>query len=182
MPYLKIRIDEIREQGLTLSAQEQIADYPALLAVEKAGECQFLAPLEISLTVIREFDHIRASGEVGTAVRLACSRCLAVYDAAISSAFTIFYTKASAALQQDEEVELAEQDLVSATYAGDEIDFAPEIAEQVALEIPFKPLCKEDCKGLCAVCGVDLNAVACGCDKQEVSLKFNALQGFKVDR
>jgi len=83
-------------------------------------------------------------------------------------------------LDQDEDVELAEEDLISATYEGDEIDFTKEITEQVILAIPFKPLCSEDCKGLCIKCGAELNLAKCECSQDNMNLKFNALNNIKV--
>lgn len=178
---VKIRLDEIKEKGVTLSTEEPAEEYPALKAMQDAGECVFLSPVKTQLTVAKEFDHVRARGEIGTSVRMSCSRCLAEYDSAVHSSFTIFYTRASA-VGQDEEVELAEEDLVSATYAGDEIDVAPEIAEQVIMEIPIKPLCREECRGLCGVCGADLNLAECGCDRGAAGFKFGALRDFKAEK
>ena len=83
---------------------------------------------------------------------------------------------------EEEEIELSEQDLVSATYSGDEIDLTHELEEQVAMEIPLKPLCGEGCKGLCPVCGTDLNQAACSCQREQINLKFSALKDFKVSR
>jgi uncharacterized protein len=83
-------------------------------------------------------------------------------------------------LNQDEDVELAEEDLISATYEGDEIDFTREITEQVVLAIPFKPLCSEDCKGLCIKCGAELNITECSCSQDTMNLQFNALKNLKV--
>ena len=64
----------------------------------------------------------------------------------ISSQFTIFYTE-SKGEELDEEVELSDVELISASYSGEEINLDPEIAEQVLLEVPYKPLCSESCAG-----------------------------------
>jgi uncharacterized protein len=178
---LKIRVDDIKDAAKVLTGTEQVGDYPSLAAMQEAGECQFISPIRLQLTVTREYDLIRVHGEVATGVRLGCARCLKEYEMAITSPFTIFYSRA-AALPLDEEVELAEEDLVSATYQGDEIDLTPEIAEQVLLEIPFKPLCREECRGLCSVCGADLNVTECGCDRRDSSLRFSALKNFKAEK
>ncbi len=179
---MKIRVEEIKDKVLDLSAVDEVAGYPALAAIQESGECTFLEPLDVRLSVAREYDHIRASGRVATKVRLGCSRCLAEYEAAIDSPFTVFYMPAAAGVGQDEEVELTEEDLISATYEGDEIDFSGEIAEQVLTEIPVKPLCKEECKGLCPVCGTDLNETACGCTEESFSIKFGALKNLKIEK
>lgn len=177
---LKVRIADLKDKALHMEAEEPVNDYPDLLAMTGTGECEFLSPLRLDFTVAREFDHIRASGKVETAVRVSCARCLTEFDIEISSSFTIFYTKSAEPL--DEEVELAAEDLISKSYQGEEIDFSTEVAEQVIMEIPFKPLCRDDCKGLCSSCGANLNDTACGCATSEGSFKFNALKGIKIDK
>lgn len=178
---MKLRVDHITEQGETISLEERSEVFPALAAAEQAGECRFTAPVRAELTVAREYDHIRVAGRVKTAVCLECSRCLGEFEQRLDSAFTIFYTKA-AGVAQDEEVELAEEDLISVPYAGDELDFAPELEEQVLMELPLKPLCTDECKGLCPVCGANLNAVECGCDRTPTNFKLSALKNFKSDK
>ena len=162
-----------------LSAEESLGGYPTLLALQEAGECIFLLPLQIHLTVAKEYDHIRVNGRVETTLRLNCARCLAEFQTEIDSPFTIFYIRA-AGLPLDEDVELAEVDMISATYEGDEIDFTTEIAEQIILSIPFKPLCSEDCRGLCPSCGAELNLTECACGQNHVNLKFTALKNLKI--
>ena len=178
---MKIRIDEIKGKVIDLSSVAEVADYPLLAALQESGECLFLGPLQVQLSVAREYDHIRAHGRVATKVRLGCSRCLSEYTTDIDSPFTVFYMPAAAGVLQDEEVELTKEDLVSATYEGDEIDFSREIAEQVLTEIPVKPLCREDCKGLCPVCGTDLNELTCGCKGESLNNKFGALKSLKLE-
>lgn len=57
------------------------------------------------------------------------------------------------------------------------IDLQPLIREYALLEIPLKPLCKLDCKGLCAVCGEDLNLHDCGHKEITEESPFSALKG-----
>jgi uncharacterized protein len=136
----------------------------------------------LEFSAVREYDHIRVEGQVDLDVNQVCSRCLSNFDAHIRSIFTIFYTKASAAIQLDEEVELGERELVSAVYEGDEIDVSGEVAEHVLMELPIKPLCREECSGLCPHCGIDLNSGSCSCKEQKSGLAFSALKNFKLDR
>lgn len=176
---MKIRVADIAEKTKFLDSVEDISFFPTLVQVQAAGECLFLSPVTVSLAVAREFDHIRVNGSVGTKVRLLCSRCLCEFTSELSSTFTIFYTKAATA-QPEDEVELGEQDLISATYSGDEIDFSNEVAEQILLGVPYKPLCSEECKGLCPSCGNDLNNSDCTCNRNAASMVFSSLQGLKV--
>ena len=178
---MKIRLTDIKDKPLNLAAEEPIEAYPTLVETQSAGECAFLAPLRLELTVTREFDHIRVTGQVSTTVRLDCSRCLTEYESPITSAFTVFYSQSTDG-PQDEEVELTEEDLVAASYAGEEIDFTPVIAEQIIMGIPLKPLCREECQGLCSTCGADLNTSPCDCERAAVSPKFSALRNLKIEK
>jgi uncharacterized protein len=178
---VKIFVADIKDKPLELVAEEPVAGYPSLAEMEAAGECAFLAPVQIELSVSREFDHIRVRGRVATTVRLGCCRCLAEFETAIDSPFTIFYTRSNGE-PMDEEVELTEEDLVSIGYSGEEIDFAAIIAEQIIMGVPLKPLCKEECLGLCSSCGADLNLAPCACERRGANLKFSALQNLRIEK
>jgi uncharacterized protein len=180
---MKISVDHIQEKALTLQIDEPVDAFPVLSGMQADGTCLFSGPIRGQVSAVREYDHLRVAGNVAVAVTLTCSRCLASYETHIGSNFTIFFRKGSLDQETDEdETELNDQDLVSATYSGDEIDLAHEIEEQVAMEVPFKPLCSETCKGLCPTCGKDLNLGDCSCGHESVNFKFSALKDFKVSR
>jgi uncharacterized protein len=178
---LKIRVDDVKKKRIDLSEEEPASYYPSLKQLEDSGECTFTTPVHAEISAIWEYGHVRAAGKVEAVARFSCSRCLTEYDMPISSEFTIFYTE-SKGVDLDEEVELSDEDLVSATYSGDEIDLDPELAEQVLLEVPYKPLCSEECRGLCPQCGADLNKGECGCDRGEINLKMAALKKIKIEK
>ena len=179
---MKVRLDHIRDVTRELLFSEPVESFPVLMAMAASGECVFGGPVQATLTAGREMDHYRVEGTVSIPLRQTCSRCLASFDQELSSRFTIFFREGTPQTGDEEEVELAEQDLVSAVFSGDEIDLLPEIGEQVALAVPLKPLCSEQCKGLCPLCGADMNTTECGCSREPVNLKFAALKDFKVQR
>ena len=178
---MKIKVEGLSDTPLQLTAREPVSEFPALAKLDENGECRFLGPLHLDFTIAREFDHIRAHGHVETKVRFTCSRCLAEYDAGLSTEFTIFYSKTSR-VPVEEEVALSEEDLVSVSYEGDTIDFTNEVEGQVLMEIPLKPFCSEGCKGLCSTCGMDLNTGECGCARSGSSFTFSALKDFTVKK
>ena len=178
---MKIVIDKVKKKQVDLEEEMPASHFRSLEQVEKAGEASFTQPVRARVSALWEYDHVRATGSVQSAVRLSCSRCLAEYELPISSDFTIFYTE-SKGEEFDEEVELSDVELISATYSGEEIDMDPEIAEQVLLEVPYKPLCSESCRGLCPQCGADLNAGDCGCDRGQINPKMAALKKIKLEK
>ena len=58
------------------------------------------------------------------------------------------------------------------------LDLDQTIRDQMLTEMPFRFLCREDCKGLCPVCGIDRNEQTCSCAENERDPRWNALAGF----
>jgi uncharacterized protein len=67
-------------------------------------------------------------------------------------------------------------------YAGKEIDLAPAVREQVLLQVPSSPLCREGCLGLCPRCGKNLNDGGCGCDRAAMDPRWAALKGIRLEK
>jgi uncharacterized protein len=68
------------------------------------------------------------------------------------------------------------------TYlSGEFIDLGGVLTEQLQLQIPFQPLCKEECRGICPNCGADLNVGRCACAKLSTATPFSVLKNFKVN-
>ena len=78
-----------------------------------------------------------------------------------------------------EGAEIAEEDLDLFPYDGDAIDLEPLFREQFVLAVPFAPLCREDCKGLCPQCGIDRNTGTCSCEPP-IDPRLAALKGLKL--
>ena len=70
-------------------------------------------------------------------------------------------------LSSDDERELAEEDVDISYYRDDQIDLTELLREQFYLAVPMKPLCREDCRGLCPSCGTNRNTGTCQCQPAE---------------
>lgn len=179
---MKIAVDHILDTPLVLNFAEPVETFQLLAEMQEEQCCRFNGPVSGEITLVREYDHFRANGRVTATAAFTCSRCLIDYETQLVSNFTVFFRKDVSDPADEDEIELGEQDLISASYSGNEIDLTHEIEEQVAMEIPLKPLCSDSCKGLCQRCGTDLNRSQCSCGNEPVSLKFSALKDFKVSR
>lgn len=178
---MKIVIEKVKRQPVESAEEQPASHYPSLTQMEKETGCSFTAPISSKVSAIWEYDHVRVTGTVTTAVLVSCSRCLAEYELPISCEFTIFYTEATGD-GLEEEVELSDVEIISASFKGEEIDLDFEVAEQVMLEVPFKPLCSESCRGLCTECGAELNVAECGCDRGGINMKMVALRKIKIEK
>ncbi len=118
--------------------------------------------------------HIR--GTLLGKLRLECSRCLTPFVSLIESDFYVDCTheeKIPAAAGQQEHC-LYGEELNLHFYRGDTIDLSEIISDQLRLETPMAPLCKEDCEGLCPSCGEPILQSVCGCSKKtETVLKVS---------
>jgi uncharacterized metal-binding protein YceD (DUF177 family) len=74
----------------------------------------------------------------------------------------------------------ADVDLDEETYplVGDQLDLRPLVRDALLLELPLAPLCREDCRGLCAQCGTDLNSGPCECEPAR-DPRWNALDALR---
>lgn len=62
------------------------------------------------------------------------------------------------------------------SFSDKVIDLEPAILSNVLLNIPMKAVCSDDCKGLCNLCGHNLNEGDCGCDRTYINPKFEKLK------
>jgi uncharacterized protein len=182
---LLIRIDDIKEKGLFLDFEEAPETFPALVEMIDAGDCKFLAPISTHLRVMRINDMVEVEGRVDTVVRLNCSRCLKDFETSLAAEFALTYTRALPEAMDEsgeEETEVTAEEMGLILFQGEEIDLKDAIQEQVIMAFPQRPLCREDCKGLCPQCGADLNEGDCGCNPPKFNKKFAALKNFKVEK
>jgi uncharacterized protein len=176
----RLEVDRITEEGLTVDWKEEPASLSSYLQNFSQIDFLFEEALEATATVWRVGQSIMVKGDLKVRLRLQCVRCLEAFSYPLSSAFEVALFPAKEA-SPEEEVELGEDEMESNFYEGGEIHLSEIACEQIFLEIPYQPLCHGDCKGLCPVCGKDLNRALCGCRKEEFETGFAVLQKLKLD-
>lgn len=119
-------------------------------------------PVALAVEVFKDGRRYRLVGRVQTTLLLTCSRCLEPYPAAVDAPFDLRYVPFVENTGEGE-FEIQEDDLSTAYYRDDVIDLGELMREQFYLALPMKPLCAPTCRGLCTVCGTNLNVAVCGC-------------------
>jgi uncharacterized protein len=132
-------------------------------------------PVRVSLEIAKDEDRYRVQGRATTALEVECSRCLEPFPAPIDASFDLRYLPQGDARGDD--VEIADEDLSTAFYHADRLDLGQLLEEQFYLALPMKPLCREDCAGLCSECGANLNVRACGCTRTWQDPRLLGLRG-----
>ena len=116
----------------------------------------------LDLDVRKDDGKVRLVGRLDAALELGCCRCLEPFPLIVGVDVDLLYLPASDNTGADE-VRIEESDLRTAYYRDDQIDLGQLMEEQFQLALPMKPLCRTDCRGLCAVCGGNRNTTACQC-------------------
>jgi uncharacterized protein len=81
-----------------------------------------------------------------------------------------------------EDIAEDETDMVFVPYGENTIDITDQVHDVLMLGLPVKPLHSDLCKGLCAVCGADLNEETCGCAETSPDGRWNALENLNEDK
>ena len=111
------------------------------------------------------------SGSIKTKLELECDRCCVKFDHDIDKEFEVIYTSEDNVDRDDHIMYLSPQEV--------EIDLKPYVQDTILLNIPFKKICSENCKGLCAGCGVNLNKGTCNCSKDKIDPRWESLKELK---
>jgi uncharacterized protein len=104
-----------------------------------------------TIVLIRTQTGIQALMDFSAVVDAQCVRCLEDFKQALHTSFQELYTYSLEPLSEDE------KSIPEDGY----LDFEESISDYILLEFPIKPLCKADCRGLCMVCGQNLNLSSC---------------------
>jgi uncharacterized protein len=180
---------------------DQLTDAPTEFAFEAhsewwrdpastgTGEAR-LETLRFELRAHRMIEDLYLEGRAAGDFELECSRCLARYRHALQEPFRLVLEPAGSRRPPDPEGAAAlERDglylcdeFETGWFRGDQIDLGGFFREVVALALPVKPLCREDCRGLCPQCGVDRNNAACECEQVRPDSPFAALRSLRAGR
>ncbi len=109
-------------------------------------------------------------GKAVLTLRIPCGRCLEPVD--VPFELDIFQELDMDASEADRVEELNEQPYVSGYY----LDVDQLIGNELLLNLPMKVLCREDCKGICNRCGMNLNRGSCSCERSSPDPRMSAIQ------
>jgi uncharacterized protein len=155
---MRFKINEIGDEGLALdlavSSEWLAASCPDLEA--RPG----LAGLGLRGRLSKSGDDYLLMGRIAGVLEATCSRCLEPARVSVDIPLAVTFVSA------DEDDDELEDDGVAA-FEGGELDLSDEIRDEILLAIPLKTLCQEACRGLCAICGGNRNAVPCGCEDEQ---------------
>ncbi len=150
---MKIEIAKIPESGMVVEEDEP----PQIMGVRLEG-VEYNRPIHVRVSVNLVGKTLVVQGKLTTTAVLECNRCLKRFDCGVDVEDYLF----------SREVKF-----------GETVDLTESIREDIIITLPMKWLCSPDCRGLCPVCGQDLNVLNCNCAKSH-DLGFSlGLDGLK---
>lgn len=169
-------IAEIRESERPFAVRAHLGDSD--LQVE-GDLVRLVSPVDVEAMVTVRNDLVEIRGRLRTDLEVTCCRCLERVSRAIEKEFRLDYQKDPEVAQEGEEIVLSYSDLEVGFYRDDRIDLSAVVTEQILFDVPMKPLCRPDCRGLCDQCGANLNLGECGCDRTPVDPRLAGLKDLK---
>ena len=128
--------------------------------VEELGvEDKFIGSVLLNCEMDKSSTQIILNCNLQISVKQVCDRCNAESEEMIVTDFKNIYFLTSNRSNADED----ESGIYYLTSEDDKIDLSSGTVENALLTIPMKILCKDDCKGLCSICGVNKNEKECDC-------------------
>jgi uncharacterized protein len=194
-----VKIEEIDEDGLVLD--EAVSQRVLSEALSQQGhDTGFRAdrPAALKASFRKISGGVLLKGDLSTHVTAPCKRCLKDVTMDLPVHFTLNLVPEPKVTLQDaglgaeaqEDPQSQKRDSAGSFAMGDAdreyfdgrvIDLDPIVREQVLLALPVSVLCKDDCKGLCSVCGQDLNEAECGCERKVVDPRLAVLKSIKLN-
>lgn len=158
MPDLILDLREMRE------ARERVDRTIAPSALPTGGQEGFAvaAPVHLAFDIFKDGNQFHLVGHVESTLAMTCGRCLEEMAYPADLPFDLLYLPHHENAGEGE-VEVEDDDLTTAYYRDDQIDLGQLVVEQLLLALPMKPLCSENCRGLCPECGTNLNTSTCSC-------------------
>ncbi len=132
--------------------------------------------VSLDLDVRKDGAKYRLIGRLDATLEIGCCRCLEPFPWSVGVDVDLLYLPETENGGEGD-FQIEESDLSTAFYRDEQIDLRQLMQEQFQLALPMKPLCRDDCRGLCAVCGGNRNTTACDCVERWEDPRLAVLKG-----
>jgi len=141
---------------------------------------ELLWPVRSIVKIYHSKEQTLVIGTFEAIIRTNCSRCLELTECKVTGSFTSDFRPYVGRLPGEGKIELTPEELDIVWYQGHEIDLTEQVRQNILINLPMQPLCKEDCRGLCVQCGVNLNLHSCRCNTNDQENPFRKLSKLRL--
>ena len=177
---LRVRLNEIPDRGVDLAYAPADARWSAILGELADGEG---ATGSARVRLEQWPERVDVHGDLTAHLPQVCCRCLEPFVLTLERTVRQVLMKTGNPEPEGAEedaIELNLRDLDRSELVGEEIDLGELLREELVLALPAKPLCDDDCKGICPGCGAELNHEACTCEAV-TDPRWDILKQLKLD-
>ncbi len=142
----------------------------------------FAQPVKIETILTNCGSEILVEGCLSTVLLLSCSRCLEPFLYPLKVEFKLELRNVDR-LHRPSDVEAEAEETDEIRYFCEDdvyIDITQDVEELILVNLPMKPLCREDCLGICPRCGVNLNQKKCSCEVDNIDPRLEVLKSWKA--
>jgi uncharacterized protein len=169
--FLSIKEMEVRKVRFAETFDPGQIDFQDV-EVEQAGPLRVEGMAELLANTDGE---VRIRGKLDVRMKALCDRCLGEAVMSLETNLDLFYRPMSY-IARDEEVEIDEGEAEIGFYEGEGMELEDVLREQILLMLPMQKVCREDCKGICPLCGRNRNEAVCQCKVETVDDRWKALR------
>ncbi len=171
---MKIFVDRLTQTPVDDAFEASASWWCERAAEAREGGYEIVGPFRFQVSSYKVGSDVILEGSLAGEIEAQCGRCLARYRHALRDQFRLVAEEAKGRVPPDPEgcESLARDglwltdEIESGWYQGSVIQLDGLFAELISEVIPVHPVCREDCKGLCQVCGVSRNDEDCDCEAE----------------
>jgi uncharacterized protein len=128
----------------------------------------------------RSLGEIRVLGDLSVQIESVCDRCAEPAASSIENHFDLIYMPATEAKTGGED-EIDEAAIEVGYYEGNGLELNDVLREVLLLALPMQLVCSDDCKGICPICGQNLNQRACDCQPEAMDDRWSKLKMLRAE-
>ena len=134
----------------------------------RGDEAKIIGPIAGELVLIRELSGVLVSGSLQAMMRVPCGRCLEPVEVEVDLEIEEHYrpTVAMSGGPMVDSIPEEDEDPATLLDAQHTLDLSEVLRQAVLVAIPLNERCRDDCAGLCPICGVNRNSVECDCEPE----------------
>lgn len=133
-------------------------------------EEEFAQPVHLRLDIEKVGPNIFVHTYLQTKLSLLCDRCAEPFFQDLSEEYRLLFTSDPDMVNEEDE------STFRISESTEEVDLTDPLRETLLLALPVKHLCRDECQGLCAQCGTNLNQESCTCEKQQTDPRWDKLK------
>lgn len=140
-------------------------------------EVNSVKTVEIDIGIQKSGEEYFCQGKVMATINMECCRCLNGFDKEVKNDTDFIICAAKTKAEEENENDVADdEDYVYFSGSDIQADVSDIVRQAIILALDLKPLCAEDCKGLCPQCGINLNEQQCSCKTEKIDPRWEGLK------